>query len=838
MNRARGADPEVLLVARANDDVVRLRGLFSWLAARIAIAPDYPDGLRRLAAARHDLCVVVASAGGDEALAWLRQARALAPDCPLVLYSSEADPLVARQARALGAADCLDANSHAPQRLAVRLRELIAGASATAKATPEAGAVSPQLLERAVQAASSGMAICDARQPDLPAIYVNPAFEKMTGYPAADVLGRNLRFLQGAEQRQPELETLREALREGRECEIVLRNYRRDGGLFWNQLSLSPLRDDSGAITHWVGLQNDLTERRQYEAELAWVASQDPVTGLPRFAAQEDYLREALAEAMARGSRVALFYINIDRFHSINETMGHGVGDQAMRLIAERLRSQVVGLGRLSRLAGDEFVMVVAYPPGEFNPLAFAEQVRRRMEAPLAVLPYSLYFTCTIGIAEFPDNASTPTDLLNCAEIAMGRAKRRGRNAVEAFDNEHAAELRDRMALGGRLRDAIINNELVLYFQPQVNGQNGRIVGLEALVRWQTPDLGLLPPSRFIRVAEELGLVVQLGRWVLEAACRRLREWLDAGHDDILVSVNISMQQLLRPTFVEEVREALRASGVPARMLEIELTENSIMESEERMQETVAELKALGVQLALDDFGVGYSSLSHLKRFPIDKLKIDRSFITDVSTESGGAALTRAIIALGHQLNMTVVAQGVETEAQLGFLRRNHCDQFQGFLFGAPVDARDAGRLLRHRYLLPGVFASTSPDRTLLLVDDEENVLRSLVRLFRRDGYRVLTASNVDEAYDLLARNNVQVIVSDQRMPDVSGTEFLGRVKELYPDTVRMVLSGYTDLATVTDAINRGAIYRFLTKPWNDEDLREHIREAFRTHAAAQRPAG
>lgn len=688
-----------------------------------------------------------------------------------------------------------------------------------------------RLLQRAVESSKSGMVIADARQPDAPVLYVNPAFERMTGYAAWEVLGRNLRFLQGAEREQPELVDLRRALREARECEIVLRNYRKDGSMFWNQLSLAPVREERGEVTHWIGVLNDLTDRRRYEAELAFWASQDPVTGLPRFAAQEDYLRTTLAEAEAQGSRVALFYIDIDRFHTVNETMGHGVGDQALRLIAERLRVQVADIGRLARLAGDEFVVLVPYAAGEFNPQAFAEQIRRRMESPLAVLPYSLYFTCSIGIAEFPENAHSPTDLLNCAEIAATRAKRRGRNTVMAFTNEHAAELRDRMALGGRLRDAIINNELVLYYQPQVSGQNGRITGMEALVRWQTSDIGLLPPARFIRVAEELGLVVQLGRWVLDACCRQLARWLAAGHDDISVSLNVSSQQLLRPTFVEEVREALRAAGVPPRMLEIEITENAVVENVVRMQETVTELKALGVGLVLDDFGAGYSSLTHLKRLPIDKLKIDRSFITDVSTESGEAALARAIIAMGHQLGMGVVAQGVETEAQLGFLRRNHCDHFQGFLFGAAVDAEEAGRQLRHRYLTPAAFASTRPDRTLLLVDDEENVLRSLVRLFRRDGYRILTASSVGQALDLLARNHVQVIVSDQRMPEMNGTEFLSRVKELYPDTVRMILSGYTDLATVTEAINRGAIYRFLTKPWNDQELREHIGEAFRTHA-------
>ena len=264
-------------------------------------------------------------------------------------------------------------------------------------------------------------------------------------------------------------------------------------------------------------------------------------------------------------------------------------------------------------------------------------------------------------------------------------------------------------------------------------------------------------------------------------------------------------------------------------MLEIETTESAIMENVARAVEILSALKAFGIQIALDDFGVGYSSLSQLKRFPIDRLKIDQSFVRDVANGSSEAAISRAITAMGHELHMKVIAEGVETETQLGYLMRNHCDEIQGFLFSAPVPVDQATELLRKRYVEARVLTQARPKRELLLVDDEENILRALVRVLRRDGYTIHTALNAEQGFDILAQNRIQVIVSDQRMPGSSGTEFLSKVKDMYPDTMRLILSGYTDLATLTNAINRGSIYKFLTKPWDDEDLREQVMEAFRT---------
>lgn len=689
-----------------------------------------------------------------------------------------------------------------------------------------------------LDAADIGLMICEVRGSDLPLVHVNGAFERLTGYPASEALGRNPRFLQGNATRQAGLDRIRDAIRQGSRCEVSLRNERADGTTLWIELMLMPLRNAEGRITHWLGFQSDMSELRREEAELIFAARHDPITDLPWAGGQRDDLLALMAEARHSGAQVAVLHIDIDRFSTVNETMGHSVGDQALKLLAERIGAQLEGVGRVGRLGSDEFLAVVPFRTGELDPEELARQLRQRMESPMSVMPYSLNFTCSIGVACYPENADDADGLLHAAELALNRAKRAGRNQVRRFTRRDAERLQDRIEMAIRLRTGLEENQMRVYYQPQVNAQDGRLVGLEALLRWHTTDLGVLSSSRFISVAEELGLVVKLGRWIQEQVCQQLAEWLQAGHDDVFVALNVSIQQLLRPTYVLELQQTLRHHGVPARMIELELGETTLGEDAELVLETLRELREAGVRIVLDDFGSGSASLGHLKHLPADKLKIARELIADISTEGSDAAIARAIQAMGSQLKLKVLAQGVENAAQLGFLRRNHFDQFQGYLFGHAVDATEATRLLRQRYLLPEAFgagAAAQHEQVLLLVDDEENVLRALIRLFRRDGYRILSTTRVEEAYELLAEHPVQVIVSDQRMPGTSGTEFLGRVKELYPDTIRMILSGYTDLATVTQSINRGAIYRFLTKPWNDEELREHIRGAFRTYAAQQR---
>lgn len=461
--------------------------------------------------------------------------------------------------------------------------------------------------------------------------------------------------------------------------------------------------------------------------------------------------------------------------------------------------------------------------------LALANAVCERIAEPLPVTPHAtLYLTASVGATQFAEGAGTLVELVRQADLATHRAKRNGRNGAYVFGSELREALNDRLALGGRLRSAISRGEFLLHYQPQVDARDGSIVAVEALVRWNSPEFGLLPPRRFVPVAEDSGVIVQLGLHILETACRQARAWMDARLPRFLVSVNVSAAQIQRPSFVTDVRRVIHETGVAPGMLELEITESVLMDNTDRAIEQLRQLKAIGVRLALDDFGMGYSSLGYLRRFPIDKLKIDQAFIQDITTSGPDAALVRAIIAMGHHLGMRVVAEGVETEAQCGYLRRCHCDEFQGYYFSKPLPADAIPALLHKDYSLALRGGADYSQRTLLLLDDEENILRALVRVFRRDGYQILCARSAAEAFSMLALQEVQVILSDQRMPGISGTEFLSQVKQMYPQTVRIVLSGYTDLASVTDAVNRGAIYKFLTKPWDDDALRAQVQEAFR----------
>jgi len=630
------------------------------------------------------------------------------------------------------------------------------------------------------------------------------------------------------EQRVDAERQLRESLATGElvlECEIAWP----DGSRHWIHTEGRVVRDSAGKPVRMLGVTGDITERKRAEAELTRHLTHDLVTGLPRFALIEGYLEAALATAAARDGRVVVLYVDLDYFHGINETRGRAVGDLVLRTTAERLAAVIGANGKVAHVAGDEFALIQPDDDGMHDQGEFAESVRALVAQPIDTAEQPVFLTASIGASCFPDNSASAQELLRQAEAAMMRAKREGRNTTCAFSNDQNAELQVRLALGSRLHNAIRERRLVLHYQPQIGGQDWQILGFEALVRWQDPELGVVMPVVFIQAAEELGLIVDLGRFVLGESCRQARAWIDAGASDFTIAVNISSIQLQQPAFVREVRAALEQYRLPPRCIELELTESVMMQNAERMVDTLKELKALGVRLALDDFGTGHSSLNHLRRLPIDSLKIDQSFVRDVTVDIGAAGICRAVITLGHQLGMRVVAEGVETAAQVGYLKRNDCDGFQGFYFSRAVLPEQALEMLSHRYL---AHADSSADsqRSLLLVDDERNILHALTRALRREGYRIFTATNAEEALEILGREDVQVIVSDQRMPGISGTELLSRVKELHPDTMRLVLSGYTDLAAVTQAINQGAIYKFLTKPWEDEELRMQIRDAFRKH--------
>jgi EAL domain-containing protein (putative c-di-GMP-specific phosphodiesterase class I)/FixJ family two-component response regulator len=379
-----------------------------------------------------------------------------------------------------------------------------------------------------------------------------------------------------------------------------------------------------------------------------------------------------------------------------------------------------------------------------------------------------------------------------------------------------------------QLRLALERGEFELHYQPKLSCATGRISGAEALLRWFHPTRGTVSPADFVPLLEQSELIAEVGAWIIQTACAQVRTWHDAGFTEVSVAVNLTGRQLLEPALLEQVGAALDSFGLPPGALELEVTESLLMASPAEAGARMGALRALGVRLSIDDFGTGYSSLNHLKRLPVNSLKIDRSFINDIVEDPNDVSITRAIIHLAHQLRLQVSAVGVETESQLGLLIANGCDEIQGYFFSPAVPGAEITAMLQAgRGLPPEMLRSSRGGRTLLLVDDEENIVAALRRLLRRSGYRILTAGNGPEGLEVLAREQVDVIVSDQRMPGMTGVEFLRRVKAIHPDTVRVVLSGYTELRSITDAINEGAIYKFLTKPWDEALLLANIDEAF-----------
>ncbi len=695
-----------------------------------------------------------------------------------------------------------------------------------------------RLLKRSIESAANGIAIADARQPDLPLIYVNPAFETITGYPAQECLGRNCRFLQGNDDdgtNTTALAEIQRGLADQREVSAVLRNFRKDGTPFWNDLYLAPIRDNDGTVTHYVGVLSDISYRKSVESELAFNASHDVLTGLPNRSLLEDRLNQACKMASRYRRHVALVFIDLDGFKLINDTLGHRVGDRLLVQVAERLKSRVRAGDTVARLGSDEFIVLLPDLADEKDVVMVVEDIIGTIAGSYTLGDRTLHLTASAGIATTDGSIAQSMELLQQADLAMYRAKQMGRNTYQWYSTELNADANYRVALRNDLQDAIEQGHLTLHYQPLVDAQSGQTRVLEALVRWQHPERGLIPPDHFIPLAEETGQIVAIGHWVLEKACRDIVRIQASGLRHCAVAVNVSPIQLRKAGFLDQVCEVLRATGLAPEYLELEIVESAVLDDTATVISTLQALRELGVKIAIDDFGTGFSSLSHLKLLPADKIKIDRTFIRDVIKNRSDAAITQGVISMAHHLGRKVVAEGVETEAHAAFLRKHQCDLLQGYAFSRPLPFDELTAYLKsERSSESGRAPEEKTQQTLLLLDDEENILRALRRVLRRDGYRILATTSIQEAFNLLAENDVQLVISDQRMPEMSGTDFLSQVKAIYPDTVRIVLSGYTDLKSVTEAINEGAIYKFLTKPWDDQQIRNHVHQAFRYHGAGR----
>ncbi|GHD41270.1 PAS domain S-box-containing protein/diguanylate cyclase (GGDEF) domain-containing protein [Marinobacter persicus] len=696
-----------------------------------------------------------------------------------------------------------------------------------------------KLLQRCIESSSNGIVITDARVKGMPLVYVNPTFETITGYSAKESLGKNCRFLQGDDfdlsNEQP-LAQIRRALAQGEEVAVVLRNYRKDGSPFWNDLYLSPIRNSRDEITHYVGIQNDISERKSIESQLAYNSSHDVLTHLPNRALLEDRLEQACRFARRYERYLGVLFIDLDGFKLINDSLGHRTGDKILVEVAHRLKDLVRSGDTVARVSGDEFVIALTDLAEAEDAQLVVDHVMQSLSLPYRIDDKVLHLTASIGIQISDGSIDHPAQLIQQADLAMYQAKQLGKNTWQWFSEEMNEQASHRVQLRNELQEAIDSETLLIYYQPLIDARTGQARCVEALVRWEHPTRGLVSPVHFVPLAEETGQIVALGRWVLGQACRDMVRIHAAGFRECTVAVNVSPVQIRQAGFVDVVKKELKASGLPPESLELEVVESAVLYDTDQVVQTLNEISELGVHIAIDDFGTGFSSLSYLKLMPANKIKIDRSFIMDVTHNRNDAAITQGVISMAHHLSLEVVAEGVETEAHASFLRRNQCDLLQGYAFARPMPFNELTEFMHvHGGRQPHTrLDCENEQKTLLLLDDEHNIIKALTRTLRRDGYRILSTTSVSEAFNLLASNEVQVIISDQRMPEMSGTDFLSQVKAIHPNTVRIVLSGYTDLKSVTEAINEGAIYKFLTKPWDDTQIREHVQQAFRYHAAMQ----
>lgn len=679
-------------------------------------------------------------------------------------------------------------------------------------------------LSRAVQQAADAIIITDA---DRVIEYVNPAFERVTGYPANEVIGRTPSFL-GSEHNDPGVsERLRDDIRAGREFHGMLVNRRRSGELYYADMSIAPIRDDNGRICHFIGSQYDITEQLRTERELARLAHYDPVTELPNRTLTLDRINHMLSQVPHVGGQILVMHVDLDGFGLVNESWGQSGGDHVLARVAEMLTRAAGPAAAVGRIGNDGFVVAVMLAsPGE-PPDETATRIQHALREPIAFDTSELRMTGTIGIALGPDDGEAAEPLMAHAEMAMQRARERGREQIALYTATMYDEARHSLSLEGDLRRALEQGEFHLEYQPQVDLESGRISGLEALLRWTHPARGPVSPGEFIPLLERSGLIVAVGEWVIREACTQIREWQPElggdGGEGIRVAVNLSLVQFERRDLVEVVREALYASGTEARFLELELTETSLAHNPDEANRTLHALRELGVTVALDDFGIGYSSLNYLKQFPIDSVKIDRVFIDGMTRDPGDAAILRAVLALAGGRGMKTVAEGVETDGQVRFLRAEGCRHVQGFLFSPAAPAQDIRRMLAtsHRFDVSGGDSGQQP---VIIACTRDTETRDRIHTaLGHAGYRIVDVDGTNAALQALALHARIVVVLADARDGMPATELLRHVRDLSPDIRRALIMPEPGGETLRHAVNTAAVDRLLSIPVDGDELQREI---------------
>jgi diguanylate cyclase (GGDEF)-like protein/PAS domain S-box-containing protein len=552
-----------------------------------------------------------------------------------------------------------------------------------------------RLAEKVFENSAQAILVTDAQAR---IVSVNPAFTEITGYRADEAIGENPRKFASGRHDAAFYDAMWGSLKKHGIWAGEVWDRRKNGAVYPKWLTINAVQDgENGEVTHYVAIFSDITEQKESAARIEHLAYHDPLTGLPNRYALNAHLAQSLADSRRNGTQLAVMFIDLDRFKNINDSLGHDIGDQLLVAVARRIRGALRESDTVARLGGDEFVVVVPGIVGPEDAARVAEKIVVEVGAPLVLAGHTLHTSPSIGIGMFPTDGGGVQTLMKNADAAMYHAKQHGRNGFRFFTADMNAAASERLLFETQLHHALDRHEFFLVFQPQVEIVSGRVVGVEALVRWRHPDRGVILPERFIHIAEEIGLIVPLGVWVLEEACRQAMLW-DAGASGLRVAVNVSVHQLEDRHLAAQVAATLAKTGLPAGRLELEITESAVMRHPEAAIEMLRSLAALGVRLAIDDFGTGYSSLAYLKRLPNSRLKIDRSFVMDLESDPNDVAITEGIIALARSLGLAVTAEGIETATQLDMLKRFGCGEGQGFLFSRPLSAEAL-----HEFVATGV---------------------------------------------------------------------------------------------------------------------------------------
>ncbi|MFO1371850.1 MAG: EAL domain-containing protein [Candidatus Competibacteraceae bacterium] len=673
--------------------------------------------------------------------------------------------------------------------------------------------------------------------------YANPKFTEVSGYTLEEIRSKSPYFLQINTLSTEEYNRLQTIVAAGGVWRGELCNHRKDGESFWESAHVSAIRNPQGKITHFIWLCEDITARRQAEERIRFLAYYDSLTNLPNRIMLQERLQEAIETARLRSRPLAIMLLDLDQFKRVNDSLGHRVGDVLLQQVANRLQECLRYNDRiylahpetpllqdlLARLGGDEFMILLNEINHPDDVTRVAQRILAIMAKPFIIEGIEVFTGCGIGIALYPNHGFDMETLLKNADAALYCAKEQGRNCYEVYSDWMNTAAVQRLELENCLRKAFKNHELTLHYQPQVMLNSGRIIGMEALLRWHSPELGTVSPITFIPVAEETGLIVPIGEWVIRTACTQAKAWQDAGLPSVRMAVNLSPRQIIDPDLPERIVTILQETRLQPNLLELEITESILMK--EGVLEILIALKKLGIQLSIDDFGTGYSNFSYLKRFPVDRLKIDRSFIQDIGQKSEDHAIAAAILAMARSLRLGVIAEGVETDFQLDFLQGLGCDEMQGYYFCRPQPSEQIAALLcDYSNVLDGEQQQHPSDaRVVVLLDDDPEIVTLLRRALLQFKRRLVVAAAILESLDE-SMNNLGVVFYSPDFAHADGIGFLTRLRRQHPDVPCIALvrgTASTPKALTGSMISSKVFSKTLVKPLSLYSLVTVLHETF-----------